>query len=386
MNDNLDDMLGGLEEPTYKEQEKKGAPSLDAADLEGLLGETPAVWEESSARRGAPTVEEPVELDSPAQQTWTEEKHGAPQVEAPELDAGSYTQAASGHEELQMDTNAEDLLGSAAQSYDPVAEFCEKLKLDDALKKTFIGLPAEKQQQITEMRAGQLGIAVPKIPKELRAPEPVSPQEALPAEEEIVLEEAPKPEAYVPKFKDEDLERAKEEAKKPKAYTPPQKEMTEEQKMESRRLMGQLREEREHELAHKGFMQLILLTVLGIIAAVAFSLFFSGAFGLGYKMEDELGWMAYVKNYAPYYGAAMGLSALLLAAPIPQLKGLTKFLHGLGFVLMLFPGIPLLIQKEEGHAALNGLFFGAALVLSGVVVFVLTTSDGIHMYNKHGNS
>jgi hypothetical protein len=53
---------------------------------------------------------------------------------------------------------------------------------------------------------------------------------------------------------------------------------------------------------------------------------------------------------------------------------------------MLFPGIPLLIQKEEGHAALNGLFFGAALVLSGVVVFVLTTSDGIHMYNKHGNS
>jgi len=244
------------------------------------------------------------------------------------------------------------------------------------------------------MRAKQMGIPVPAVPRELRPKleQPAKPAadgeaSAAPEVEAPVLEEAPKPQAYVPKFKDEDLERAKEESKKPQRYTPPpQMEMTEEQKKESRRIMNELREQREKEAAKKGLKQLILLSILGVIAGIAFWIFVSGAFGAGYKMEEELGWMAYVKEYGVYLGGATILVSALLTAPIPAVRSFGKFFNGLTFVLCLFPGIPLLIQKEAGHGLLNGLLYAAALILSGLCAFILTTSENISMYDKHGNS
>lgn len=398
MPDNYDG-LGGFEQPTYTAPEKKGAPQIEAPELDDILAPPPAAWTpQNSEKKGAPVVDEPVLLDDPAQNTWqSAEKKGAPQIEAPELgDETSYVQAKTASPDplpSAADLQA-DILGAASAAYDPVEEFYEKLKFTDDLKTAFAGLDAEKQMQVTEMRAKQMGIPVPAIPRELRpkleqAAKPASAGED-PAAQEVeapVLEEAPKPQAYVPKFKDEDLERAKEESKKPQKYTPPpQMEMTEEQKKESRRIMNELREEREHEAARKGFKQLILLTVLGLIAGAAFALFVSGAFGAGYKMEEDLGWLAYVKEYGVYLGAGVALGSLFLAAPIPALRGFIKFLHGLSFVLMLFPGIPLLIQKEAGHGLLNGLLYAAALIFSGICAFVLTTSENISMYNKHGNS
>ncbi len=397
MPDNLEGLsgLGDLAQPTYTQPEKKGAPQIDAPELDDILAPPPAAWTQSSEKKGAPVVDEPVLLDDPAP-VWQSEKKGAPQVDAPVLleEPAVYTaqpKAAAPAPELP---SAADILGDDTAAYDPVEEFYQKLKFTDDLKTAFAGLDAEKQMQVTEMRAKQMGIPVPAVPRELRPKleQPAKPAadgeaSAAPEVEAPVLEEAPKPQAYVPKFKDEDLERAKEESKKPQRYTPPpQMEMTEEQKKESRRIMNELREQREKEAAKKGLKQLILLSVLGVIAGVAFWIFVSGAFGAGYKMEEELGWMAYVKEYGVYLGGATILVSALLTAPIPAVRSFGKFFNGLTFVLCLFPGIPLLIQKEAGHGLLNGLLYAAALILSGLCAFILTTSENISMYDKHGNS
>ncbi len=380
------DGLNGLENPTYTAPEKKGAPQVEAPVLDGL--EAP-VWNAGAQTKlGAPQVDEPVLLDDPAP-VWQAEKKGAPQVEAPVLDdTPLYTAPKATAAPLPSAEDLQaDILGDAA-AYDPVEEFYQKLQFTEDLKTAFAGLDAEKQMQVVDMRAKQMGIPVPPIPRELRPK--LEAQAAAAGEtaeaQAVVLEEAPKPQAYVPKFKDEDLERAKEESKKPQKYTPPVQEMTEEKRKENVRIMNQLREEREREAAKKGFKQLILLTVLGVIAGVAFALFMSGAFGAGYKMEEELGWVNIAKEYGMYVGVVVSVISLMIAAPLPSIRGFAKFVDGLAFVLMLFPGIPLLIQKEAGHGLINGLLYAAALLLSGACCFVLTTSENISMYDKHGNS
>ncbi|MBE6849167.1 MAG: hypothetical protein E7502_04575 [Ruminococcus sp.] len=386
----MPDKFDGLEDfaqPTYTAPERKGAPQIAAPELDDVLAPPPAAWSAQTEKKGAPVVDEPVLLDDPAAVWKKEEKKGAPQVDEPVLleTPTAYTEQPK-TAAVQEVASAADILGDANTAYDPVEEFYQKLQLTDDLKAVFSQLDAEKQMQVTQMRANQMGIPVPAIPRELRP----KLEQTAPAGEEAeapVLEEAPKPQAYVPKFKDEDLERAKEESKKPQKYTPPpQMEMTEEQKQENRRIMAMLREERERELAKKGFRQLILLTVFGTIAGIAFALFVSGALGAGYRMEEELGWLAMVKEYGVYLGAATAIASLVICAPLPALRGIAKFLNGLTFVLCLFPGIPLLIQKEAGHGLLNGLLYVAAIVLSGLCAFILTTSENISMYNKYGNS
>ena len=360
--DSLDGLLGDTPQEWTGDDHKKGAPVIDGG-IDSLLGDTPEVWS-GNDKKGAPVLDEEVMLDSPTQTEWRKEEK----------------------QELQLDEDMSSLLDSGTEHYDEVAEFCEKLQFDDALKEKFMTLNAEMQQKIVEMRCGQMGIPVPIIPNALR---PKIGQEVPPEEvEEVELEEAPQPEEYVPKFKDADLERIKEESKKPKKFTPPPPEMlSEEQKKENIRIMNQLREEREKEQAKKGLTQLIILTVVGVVGAFAFASFFSGAFGLGYKMEEELGGLLKtVKNFAPTFAVFMGISALPLAAPFPPLKGLTKFLYGVGFLLSLFGGIPLFLQKAEGHGALNALLLVASIGCCLAVVVALSVSDSINMYNKHGNS
>ena len=384
----LEDMLGETPEVWTGDEQKKNAPQLDPDSLEGLLGETPQEWTGDDHKKGAPVLEGGIDSllgDTP--EVWSDDqRRGAPVLEEEVmLDNPAQTEwKKEEKQELQLDEDMSSLLDDGGENYDEVAEFCQKLQFDDALKEKFITLNAEMQQKIVEMRCGQMGIPVPIIPNAMRPKiQEIPPEEA----EEVELEEAPQPEEYVPKFKDADLERIKEESKKPQKYVPPPVEMTEEQRKESVRMMNELREEREKEQAKKGFTQLIILTIVGIVGAFAFGSFASGAFGLGYKMEDELGGlMAAIKNYAPTIAIIMGMSAVPLAAPFAPLKSLTKFLYTLGFILSLFPGIPLFLQKEEGHGAVNALLLGASIVCCLAVVVTLSVSDSINMYNKHGNS
>ena len=376
-----ENLLGETPEVWTGNEEKKGAPVLDLNDLDGLLGDEPQVWTGNDNKKGAPELDTAGLLDDPAP-TWNEQKHGAPVLdEQVQLDTpGTYPPDPTKHD-VGLDMNVDDLLGdSEPAAYDEVADFCQRLQFDDNLKTTFMQLDAEKQQQVVEMRAGQLGIPAPMIPNALRP----KVGEALPEAADVQLEEAPEPEEYVPQFKDEDLERIKEESKKPQKYTPPPVELTEEKKKENIRIMNELREEREKELAHKGLKTLILLTIVGVVGAVAFGLFFSGLGAFAYKEDFSFGWMAHVKSAAPIIGVVMGISALLLALPVPQLKGITKLAFAVGFLLSLFPGIPLLIQKTNG--VVSGVVFGLSVICCLAVVVVMSVSDGINMYNKYGNS
>ena len=358
-----ENLLGETPEVWTGNEEKKGAPVLDENDLAGLLGDEPQVWTGNSQQKGAPVLEEQVVLDDPA--------------------AADYTQAAPKNDAVLDAADVGDLLGGGEpEAYDEVAEFCKRLQFDETLKATFVTLDAEKQQQVVEMRASQLGVPAPMIPNALRP----KAEEAAPESAEVELEEAPEPEEYVPQFKDEDLERIKEESKKPQKYTPPQVELTEEQKKENRRMMQELREEREQELAKKGFVQLLILTAVGAVVAICFGLFFSGIGPFAFKeefMQDAGGFMALVQKFAPIVAVVMGISALLLAAPIPQLKGITKFAFSIGFILSLFPGIPMLIQKQNVGASAP-IFILAAVGTIGVVI-VMSVSDAINAYNKRGN-
>ena len=359
-----DNLLGETPEVWTGNEEKKGAPVLDESDLAGLLGDEPQVWTGNAQQKGAPVLEEQVVLDDPSAAAAYAAQAAAPK-----------------HEDL-LQADAGDLLGgSEPEAYDEVAEFCRRLQFDETLKATFMTLDAEKQQQIVEMRAGQLGVPAPMIPNALRP----KAEEALPEASDVQLEEAPEPEEYVPQFKDEDLERIKEESKKPQKYTPPPMELTEEKKKENRRIMNELREERERELAKKGFVQLIILTAVGAVTAICFGLFFSGIGVFGFKPDFESnGIMSAVESAAPIVAIVMGLSALLLALPVPQLKSLTKFAFSIGFILSLFPGIPMLIQKEK--VGISAAIFVPALIGALAVVVVMSTSDAINAYNKHGNT
>ncbi len=361
----LDDMLDELEEPVYQETEKKGAPKIDAADLEGLLDDEPAVWTGNDQKRGAPVLDTQNLLDEP-EQTWQEQK------------------PASVNDAL-LNAAEEDLLGEEPAAYDPVEEFCQKLQFDENLKQAFLNLDAEKQMQVVRMRADALGIPAPMIPNEMRPKAPAPTQEDS-AGEDSMLEEAPETEEYVPQFKDEDLERAKREAAMPRKEPLPQMELSDEEKQANRRRMAQEREEREREQARKGFKTLIVLTIVGVIGAVAFCLFFSELFGLGNKLVEsgEGGIAITLKGIAGYVGAAFGIGSLLLAAPVPALKGLCKLIDIVAFVMMLFPGIPLLIQTEGGGAVL-GLLYAVAILSCGYSAVSLITNDNIEKYNKYGN-
>lgn len=359
----LDDLLDGFEEPTYQETEKKGAPKLDDADLAGLLDDEPAVWSGNEQKKGAPTLDTQDLLDEP-EQTWQ--------------------QQAPAHSNAPVLENVNDLLADDTANYDPVEEFCQKLQFDENLKKMFLTLDAEKQMQVVNMRAQQLGIPAPMIPNELRPKAPAPTENTQ--QEESMLEEAPKEEVYVPQFKDEDLERAKKEALQPRKEPLPQMELSEEEKQENRKRMAQEREQREKEQARKGFKTLILLTVIGVVGAIAFCLFFSNLFGLGSKLIEagEEGFALKVKSIAGYVGVVLGIGSLLLAAPIPQLKGLCKFLDIVGFIMMLFPGIPLLMQTE-GNGAINGILYAVSIFCCGFSAVTLITNDDIQKYNKYGN-
>ena len=360
----LDDLLDGFEEPTYQETEKKGAPKLDDADLAGLLDDEPAVWSGNDQKKGAPKLDTQNLLDEP-EQTWQ--------------------QQTPSHSNAPVVENVNDLLAEDTANYDPVEDFCQKLQFDENLRNMFLTLDAEKQMQVVNMRAQQLGIPAPMIPNELR-PKAPAPDEQNQQAEESMLEEAPQAEEYVPQFKDEDLERAKQEALQPRKEPLPQMELTEEEKQENRRRMAQEREQREREQARKGFKTLILLTIVGVVGAIAFCLYFSDLFGLGSKLIDagEEGFALKVKSIAGYVGVVLGIGSVLLAAPIPQLKGLCKFLDIVGTGMMLFPGIPLLIQTDK-NGAVNVILYIISLACCGFSAVTLMTNDDIQKYNKYGN-
>ena len=352
--------LGGVmpEEIEYNpDAPRKEAPTGVSAPVLDDFG-----YVAPTAKKDGPTgVSAPV-LDDMASYNSGAEKKGAPTgVSAPVLDDSSvpFTQ-----EKLVL--SDEDIIGG----------------LTPELKARFDALPADKQQQIIDMRRTQLGAVAP--PVQVTAPvldednytpppkkeEPKQPEAPVAAP---ILDAEPEPPKYQPKYVDEDLERAKAEASK-KAVS---SQLVSEQKdsKESLRMMLELKEEARRRDAEKGFKICIVLAVVGVISAIAFYLLYSGQLGLGYKNGLE-GFGKVIKNSALYIAGIVGICTLSLIAGIKGLKSLCSVVLLLFGIVQIFPGLPM-IPQHKGSMGLVVALYAVALAGTVVTFFMLSGSEPV---------
>ena len=378
-------LAGGIpEEINYSsENEKKGAPTGVSAPVLDDFG-----YVAPSDKKDGPTgVAAPV-LDDMSTYTQNTEKKGAPTgVSAPVLDDGmQYSQVS---EKKGAPT------GIAAPVLDDGAPYVrEKLVMTDQdvingltpeLKARFDSLPADKQQQIIDMRRTQLGAVAP--PVEIQAPildddnytppqkreEPKQPEAPITAPK---LDDEPEPPKYQPKYVDEDLERAKAEASK-KAVSA---QLVSEQKdsKASLQMMLELKEQARQQQAEKGFKITAVLAVLGIVAAILFYILYSGAGVFAYK--GELGGIKEtVQQSAVYIAALVGILSVSLIAGIGGLKTLTSIVMLLFGIVQIVPGI-MMISQHEGAMPLVILFYVIPLAISWTIFFLLAGSESVGLF------
>ena len=330
-----------------------------------------------TAKKGGPTgVSAPVLDDMDAYVPPTANKKGAPTgVSAPVLDDNTAPYTAE-KREVRIMTD-EELIAT----FTP-----EQLE-------TYNRFPEANRARVLEQLRNQLGVEAP--PVEVTAPvldedtytppvkETVS-QPAQPAEEikAPVLDDAPEPPAYKPKFVDEDLERAKREAKT-KAVAG---QLVKEQKdpKESLRRMLELKEEQRREAAAKGFKLCFLIAAIGIVASVVFYLLYSGSLGLTYK--DGLdGFAAKLKDGSLYNAAAMIVSGLVLPTGVGFLKSLASVVYLLSGVMQIFPGIIMIPQHNGNLGLIIGLYV-VSLAATVVTFFMMTGSEAVGAYFSKGTA
>lgn len=366
MND--ENNFGGspLDEMEYNAPAKKNndPQSVTAPILDEIDYVAPA-----SKKDGPQGVTAPV-LDDMSSYSPDTSKKGAPTgVSAPVLDDASIPYQSSEPEKPVM-TDEEIIAGFTADQLE-----------------TFNRLPAANQQKVLDLRRAQLGVEAPRptvtapvLDEDNYTPPPKKEEPTKPAEpiKAPILDEAPEPPKYVPKFVDEDLERAKREGAK-KAVS---SQLVSDQKdsKESLRMMLQLKEERRAELAHKGFKISVLLAVLGVAAAAVFYLLYSGQLGLGYKPDFD-GFGKTVGDSAMYISAIVGLCSFLLITGIGGCKSLASLVFLLFGVIQIFPGI-IMIPQHKGSLALVGLLYAVSLICTIVVFFMLSASEAVGLYFK----
>lgn len=181
---------------------------------------------------------------------------------------------------------------------------------------------------------------------------------------------------YVSKYSNADIEKAKEEgakkARKDAVMTP---ELTEEEKKKSREAYKSLMRQREEEMAKKGGKMVILLLFLGLFAMVGFHLLISvpvfkegGAESLAQKL----------KSFLWYYDALIAVGSFLLLPKIEGFKNFASFVFGLNTLVSLTLGSFLLSQMES--IGVNIVFYLVSLLLSGFIVFQLSSNENIGKY------
>ena len=379
---------GGMpEEIDYTpDNARKGAPQGVSAPVLDDFG-----YVAPSAKKDGPTgVSAPV-LDDMSSYNQETEKKGAPTgVSAPVLDDGMQYRNETGKKGAPTGVSAPVLDEGAPYIH-------EKLVLTDddiingltpELKARFDALPADKQQQIIDMRRTQLSAVAP--PEDIKAPvldednytpppkkeEPKQPEAPITAP---VLDDEPEPPKYQPKYVDEDLERAKAEASKKAVSAQLVSEPKDSEA--SRRMMLELKEQARQQQAHKGFIIVSVLALLGVIAAVMFYLFYSGAAMFSYT--GELGGIKEtVQQSAIYIAAIVGVLSLSLIAGMSGLKSLTSVVMLLFGIVQIVPGI-MMISQHEGNTVLKIVFYAVPLIIAWVIFFLLAGSEDVgQFYNK----
>ncbi|MBP3309455.1 MAG: ABC transporter permease [Ruminococcus sp.] len=366
MNDEKNFASSPLDEIEYNPStaKKDGPEGISAPVLDDFGYVAP-----SDKKSGPQGVSAPI-LDDMDSYTPAPEKKGAPQgVSAPVLDDNDEPYSAEIPEKLIL--SDEEIIAGLSP---------------DQLE-VFNRLPAENQKKVLDMRRAQLGAEAPA--EEVKAPvldddnyiplpkkeEPPKPAEPIKAP---VLDDEPEPPKYVPKYVDEDLEKAKREAAK-KAVS---SQLTSNQKdsKESLRMMLELKEERRAEMAAKGFRISIILTFVGIIAAVAFYLLYSGQLGLSYN-EGLSGISKVIENSSLYIAVIVGLCSFTLLTGIGSFKSLSSFIFMVFGVMQIFPGV-IMIPQHNGNKALIVVLYAAALICTVVVFATLCGSECVGQFFK----
>lgn len=297
-------------------------------------------------------------------------KKGAPQnVTAPTLDKDNYTAPKTESPENGDDAIIAGLTPQQREMYDR--------------------LPPDKQKQVLEMRKAQLAqqkqesapIKPPVLDNEDSYTPPPKKEEKTPDEpvKAPILDDEPEPAKYVPKFVDEDLERAKKEGAKRSVSS--QLVSNQKDEKESLRMMLELKAEREAETAKKGFKIAILLAILGVAAGALFFLLYScDFFGLSYSDSGNKFYDILTK-YSLYIGIAAGVCSLLLVTGVNGLKSLCSFVYLVFSVVQLIGIFAIMPQINGGAAAKWGLCIGA-FVCSVAVFVTLSASEAVGLFFK----
>ena len=327
----------------------------------------------ASAKKGAPKgVSAPV-LDDMSNDYIKNNRKGAPTgVSAPVLDdmSSSYTPKEK----------------KSAPKYLSDDEVIAKFSPEQ--KQQFYILPDDKKKMVLDYTRKQLGLPLEPEP-ELKAPILDEPDEFQNFEKPVheldydepltapVLDEAPETPEYVPKFASEDIEKIKQEAKKEAVKS--QLEPNQKDQKESLRMMKELREQRERADAKKGFKLTIIISVVGCLSAVLFSLFAGGKFmNLAYK--PETGKLTdIVAQYSLYISIAVGICSFLLITGVKALKSLATTVFLLFTIILIFPGIIMLTQKN-GNMGINAVLYGLSVIGSGYTFFSLTSNNKINLF------
>ncbi|MDE5582660.1 MAG: ABC transporter permease [Ruminococcus sp.] len=260
--------------------------------------------------------------------------------------------------------------------------------LNPELRAIFDNLSDEQQEKILSMRREQMGAVAPKREKttivldEDNYTPPPQPKEEPPKPVEtasaIVLDEEPEPPKYVPKYVDEDLEKAKREGAK-KAVSS-QLVSNQKDSKESLRMMLELKEQRNEQLAQKGFVVTIILAVIGIVGAVAFYMLYAGKMGLDYK--DSLSSFGNViKESALYIAIAEAGVSVLLITGIGGFKSLASFVTLVLGIIQVFPGAPM-IPQHNGNTGLAGALYALSIGCTIAVFVMLSASEAVGLFFK----
>lgn len=359
-----------------------GAPVLDDIDYveptpkkEGPTGVAAPVLDDfeyvaPAEKKGGPTgVAAPVLDDMNDYVAPSSEKKGAPTgVSAPVLD----------DEMTYSAPKSEKLILTDEQIIDGMSE---------EQKAMFVNLPQDKQQQVIDMRRQQLGaeapapaVIAPVLDEDNYVPPPKEEKPSAPAEPVTapILDEEPEAPKYVPKFVDEDLERAKREGAK-KAVS---SQLVSEQKdsKESLRMMIELKEQLRQEEAKKGFKIVIILGIIGVIGAIAFFLLYSGSEMLGIEYKDGLSGISNIlKEASLYLAVAMGATGLAMISGIGIFKTLASLTYLLAGIVQVFPGL-LMIPQHEGSLGIVVVLFAISIGCTIAVFAGLSGLEAVGLY------
>lgn len=366
-----------LDDIEYIPKEKKQGPTgVFAPILDDIE------YSDTVVKRGAPTgVSAPILESMDNYDKSQDVRRGAPTgVSVPELDDIMGKLGASAPKINREEKAPEQLVVTDEEIINA---------LNPELRMIFDNLSDEQQAKILTMRREQMGAVAP--PQEITAPvldeeeyvpppkpktEPPKPAEPVSAP---VLDEEPEPPKYVPKYVDEDLERAKREGAKQAVSS--QLVSNQKDSKESLRMMLELKEQRNEELAKKGFFVTIILAVIGVVGAVAFYMLYAGKLGLEYK--DSLSSFGNViKESALYISLAEAAVSLLLITGMGGLKSLASFVLLVLGIIQIFPGAPM-IPQHNGNMGLAGALYAVSIGCTIAVFVMLSASEAVGLFFKN---